>query len=796
MQLLQESPGPSSQDCFLAVWGTVREKTRARTRLWLLCGDSRLQAFDFNGSEAAAVEVHIPVPPGHTIVMAAHCTHSTAEEASLIALGTQAGLLLLVERTPEQLRGSSFSVETWRVLAEAPQAHGGAPIDAGAWTPDARKRQGFVRYACCTANAGEPGGWHDCFALGGCGISSLCWDAYADFLLIACGDYLNVASMQGNHESMALDPDCGGTSKTGGVSSADWASSGSRLIASTGCDWRCCIWDSNGLLLLCMQTEHLRVRPHAWPLENKSQKTDVAGSRELPATGHPTAVAWSPAGDRLLLSVSGCLILCTSNAQVLDIQQLVEGTSELLNLLTRQWFSCSFCGGRLMDVKWQQHADPPQSNWRFCASLAEQRCVEVEDALNGTQRRLFVRDPVVDYALSEGKTQSITAHAQEFASTSSPFAIEASHPPQQLVLGCGVVCYVDELALHVLNLSGNSICSIPRPAKACCSIRAACSSDTVAIVAGKWMHKLQISDARTGKAVADYIHPCEIKQVEISLYTTGGRSLIAIQDAKGALLVAEAARPSAWHQIGGLVTCARWVWGTSILVGVVSGKLLQWLVVEGSESTSPSLQIPQVLNSKVARGKCEIVAAEAAGVQILHADGSVRRHLLPQLATQLLSELQKGNWQAALHRHGFTSNFVLCSIGDNESLWSGLARAALHSQNFEAAAVALAALNDLPRVQLAAKAAASSCPQRQKTLSLRISGNRKSLREAAAALRLCGQAEKAVKLCMKSNLWKEAVSMAEGTQIKEEEILNLRDQWLQLLSRPHERPLKEGSKNG
>lgn len=74
-------------------------------------------------------------------------------------------------------------------------------------------------------------------------------------------------------------------------------------------------------------------------------------------------------------------------------------------------------------------------------------------------------------------------------------------------------------------------------------------------------------------------------------------------------------------------------------------------------------------------------------------------------------------------------------------------------RNFGAAITALATLGDLPRLQLAAKAALATCPLRRRALALQASGSRKNVREAAAALLRCGLNNEAAKLYMKNNMW-------------------------------------------
>lgn len=136
MQRLQETSRGGLRSCFSAQWGVGACTAHRQQRLWLLCGDGNLQAYDLDGSKAALAQVHISLPDGETLVVTAPGVKVAPDEAAYMALGTRSGSVLLLERLPDRAL-CTCSSESWSVSVEVTRAHA-APLDAAAWSLDGR----------------------------------------------------------------------------------------------------------------------------------------------------------------------------------------------------------------------------------------------------------------------------------------------------------------------------------------------------------------------------------------------------------------------------------------------------------------------------------------------------------------------------------------------------------------------------------------------------------------------------------------------------------------------------------
>lgn len=188
-----------------------------------------------------------------------------------------------------------------------------------------RRRQFQVQ-----AQGGGVGG----FAVGGGGITALCWEAEGESLMLAFGDLLTIAKplegcnrMQGTREGDLNNEVEFNSWKAheGGVTSADWASTASRLILSTGCDCRCCIWSPRGVLVQCIATNHLCTTPRPWFGNKGVERRQSLPFSDSRTQNSPTAVAWKPSGDMFIVAVSNALALCNVKGELLSSVPLPQG---------------------------------------------------------------------------------------------------------------------------------------------------------------------------------------------------------------------------------------------------------------------------------------------------------------------------------------------------------------------------------------------------------------------------------------------------------------------------------------
>lgn len=166
-------------------------------------------------------------------------------------------------------------------------------------------------------------------------MTALWWGAEGENLLLAFGELVAVAksAISGKREAGAGQ---GGEAHDevemntwkaheGGVTAADWASTGARLILSAGWDGRCCIWSPKGLLVRCIAVEHLCSSPRPWLANLSAESRQLLPLIDAKKRKCPTAVSWKPSGDMFILAVDKALLLCNIEGELLSSVPLPHG---------------------------------------------------------------------------------------------------------------------------------------------------------------------------------------------------------------------------------------------------------------------------------------------------------------------------------------------------------------------------------------------------------------------------------------------------------------------------------------
>jgi len=456
----------------------------------------------------------------------------------------------------------------------------------------------------------------------------------------------------------------------GVVLQLDW-SFVNNTILSGGEDCRYKIWDSYGRLLF-----------NSAPLDHVV-----------------TSVAWSPNGKYFAVGSYNVLKLCDRTGW-----SYCREAPESGSIFSIHWCNDGTqlaCGGGNGSVVFSGLVDRTSSWQNTEVTLDENNTIVVQDILNETKEELDFRDRVTDMSLAHGALV-VTTNNQCFVYQSSnwntPHVEDLKEPPTLIVQCPHHFALVDANGIQVISYEGRALSTIKYSGLRTEFLNESTLSicrDAVALVDPTSPKTVRVFDVFTGRAMGQPLtHKLDIVRISLNQQGSGADRKIAILDKNKDLYLTKAMNSDRTEKLGAMVDTFMWNDSTDMLIALIDEKLVVY--------TYPSVVfvdkdlLPKTLQHKTCpdAGKyAQIVTFYGAHCVIRKADGADLAMVTMPYPQLLYQHYEKGQWEQAVR---------LCRYVKLPELWASLAAMAIHARALDTVEIALAAIEEVDKVQFVA----------------------------------------------------------------------------------------------
>lgn len=536
-----------------------------------------------------------------------------------------------------------------------------------------------------------------------------------------------------------------------------------NLILSCGEDCKYKIWDSYGRLLFASSPIEHVVTAVAWAPNgkvfavgsfNQLKLCDGSGwtyARDSPECGSVYKLAWAPDGTTVAAAGGNGGVVFSS---------IIERSAS---------WEC-------LDV-----------------TLDESNVLTVKDTQNETVDELEFRDRVVDFRIDFGHLVAVTnvqchiysVSAKTGQINTTPTVEDLKEPPT-LILQCatrfalvsalGVSTYSYEGRLlsttkysgmrheffneRTASLSADTLVVIDNNAK---------TQNTNAMMNAKQQDRpqgvMRVFDAHSGKQLQQLEHKLEITHV--ALNQCGSNRKIAILDKNKDLYLCPIHKAE-FQKLASMVDDFQWNDATDMIIALVDQKLQCFLYPE-VVFVDTSL-LPMTLSSKEANevgAFAQLKNFSGSHATVRKADGSMLRMMVSPYPLLLHQHVEKGQWDLAIR---------LCRYIKVSECWACLAAMGIQARELNTVEIALAAIEDLPKVQfinhinqlpddtLKNAELALFCKKPEEALGVLLSNKR---------------IFRAIKMCIRMHRWDQALDIALQHKTHVDTVLAYRDRHLE-----------------
>jgi len=426
-----------------------------------------------------------------------------------------------------------------------------------------------------------------------------------------------------------------------------------------------------------------------------------------------TAVAWSPNGAYFAVGAYNMLRLCDKtgwsccrerpgSGSIMDLAWTSDGTQ-----LVGAGGNGSVVFGNLVERK---------QEWNnYEATLVGQRQIQVQDVLNETYESLdFNRDRVVEMALGYGylvvstTTQCFVYSVSNF---NTPYIFDSPETVSLIELAEKFFLVLTPSAITVYSYDGRKV-SQPRfhglRTESLSASSLSLAADCVAVIDPGDRKQVRCCDVLTGKPMGNPIaHKAEVVYVALNQtpVTSGSveRQLIVID--RNAELFLYLVSTGKSYKLHTQVDTAAWNATSESLCAIADGRLLVWCY-PAIAFTDRDL-LPRTLTTKDGAefGKLStIVSFNASRITVRRADGAVVSAAVAPYAALLYTFGAAARWDESMR---------LCRFVEDEGCWCTLAAMAINARNLDVAEIALAAVEEVDKLQYVLYMKKIPCPEAQ-----------------------------------------------------------------------------------
>lgn len=540
-----------------------------------------------------------------------------------------------------------------------------------------------------------------------------------------------------------------------------------------------------------------------------------------------TAVAWCPSGAYFAVGSFNMLRLCDrtgwsisretpDSGSIYDISWTSDGTQ-----LAAAGGNGSVCFGQLVEreLAWSHYE----------VLLAEASKIVVHDVLTEGADELDFRDRVIEFAMGFGYLVVATAAQCLIYSVSNwntPHIFDLKESVSMLKLAQRHFATVDKLlGVQVYSYEGRVLSHLKfiglRP-EFVSDKTLAISNDAAAFVDRSAPKLVRFLDALSAKpSCKDFSHALEIDEVHLSQVGHAYERKFCVIDRNRDLYLSAVSDHPDPVKLATMVDSARWNDDNDMLLAIADGKLLVWLCPQAAFTDRDLLTRTRSEQDGSDLGKLpRCVSFSGTRASIRRSDGAVMTVSVSPYPAKLSAFCAAGEWEAALR---------LCRYVKDQQLWACLAAMAVGGQDYNAAEVAYAAIEEVDKlkymlyikelpskVRLRGCAHRSPCCRAAQARALRVLTRPSRLSPAPAAARLpCSQESRtaavlnyqrkpdeaiqvlvqggliyrAIKLNIRLHQWQAALEMAVKFGTHVDTVLYYRQQFLKAAKRAEEMPI-------
>lgn len=569
-------------------------------------------------------------------------------------------------------------------------------------------------------------------------IYAVVWSPDCEHLLLACKDKIFLKSIQAGQKQVEWK------AHEGVVLVVDW-SFVNNTVLSGGEDCRYKIWDSYGRLLFSSA-----------PLDHVV-----------------TSLAWSPTGRHFAVGSYNVLKLCDRTGW-----SYCRESPEAGSIFSISWcgdgtqLACG-CGGG--SVLFASLVDRTFSWQNTDVTLDENNSITVHDVLNETKEELDFRDRVTDMSLAYGSLV-VTTNSQCFvyqqSNWNTPHVEDLKEPPTLIVQCPFHFALVDADGVQVISYEGRPLSTIKfsglRTEHLNHQTLSICR-DAVALVDPSQPKQIRVFDVFTGRAMGQPIqHKLDVVKISLNQQGSGADRKVAILDKNKDLYLTKAMQGDKMEKLGAMVDTFMWNDSTDMLIALVDEKLVLFIypsvVFVDKDLLSKTLQTKTCADA----GKyAQIIAFYGSNCLIRKADGSDLGMVTTPYPLLLYQHYEKGQWEQAVR---------LCRYVKSPELWASMAAMAIHSRALDTVEIALAAIEEVDKVQFVAHI--NKLPD-EVLRSAELALFCKKPEEALNILRQNKRIYRAIKMNIRLHRWNDALELATKHQTHVDTVLAYRQQHLQ-----------------
>jgi intraflagellar transport protein 80 len=569
-------------------------------------------------------------------------------------------------------------------------------------------------------------------------VYSVVWSPDCEHLLFACNRKILLKSIQAGQKSVEWK------AHDGIVLQIDW-SFVNNMILSGGEDCRYKIWDSYGRLLFCSA-----------PLDHVV-----------------TSVSWAPNGKYFGVGSYNCLKLCDRTGW-----SYCREAPETGSIFSISWCNDGTqlaCGGGNGSVVFASLVDRTSSWQNTDVTLDENNTIVVHDIMNETKEELDFRDRVTDMSLAYGAL-IVTTNNQCFVYQSSnwntPHVEDLKEPPTLIVQCQHHFALVDANGIQVISYEGRVLSTIKFSGLRTEYLNHGTLSicrDAVALVDPSSAKTVRVFDVYTGRPLGNPItHKLDIVRISLNQQGSGADRQIAILDKNKDLYLTKAMQGDRTEKLGSMVDTFMWNDTTDMLIALIDEKLVVYIfpsvVFVDKDLLSKTLHTKPCNDA----GKyANITAFYGSHCIIRKADGADLAMVTMPYPQLLYTHYEKGQWEQAVR---------LCRYVKMPELWASLAAMAIQSRALDTVEIALAAIEEVDKVQFVAHI--NKLPDevlRQAELALFC----KRPDEALGILLQNKRIYRAIKMNIRLHRWGDALELALKHQTHVDTVLAYRARHLQ-----------------
>jgi intraflagellar transport protein 80 len=318
--------------------------------------------------------------------------------------------------------------------------------------------------------------------------------------------------------------------------------------------------------------------------------------------------------------------------------------------------------------------------------------------MNETTEELDFRDRVIDMSLAYGALV-VTTNSQCFIYQSTNWntpTVEDLTEPSTLIVQCPHhFARVDANGITILSYEGRTLSTVKFSGLRTEFLNHKTLSlcrDVVALVDPSSAKTIRVFDVNTGRPIGQpIVHKLDIVEIALNQQGTGADRKIAILDKNKDLYLTKAMHADKTETLSAMVDTFKWNDSTDMLIALIDEKLVLFIypaVVYVDKDLLPKTQESKTCTD--AGKHAQITDFYGTHCIIRKADGADLAMQTTPYPHLLYQAYEKGQWEQTIR---------LCRYVKSPELWASLAAMAMHARSLETVEIALAAIEEVDKVQ-------------------------------------------------------------------------------------------------